>query len=343
MISIYTTMDPVNIKVNKLHKQNKEGLQKSQLVINISGKSATNAVVNSLRRLSLENVPTYSFCDKSINIEVNSSVFDNDYMRNRLSLLTIPNLKVPIYYLRDEYWKNVDYADPNRSKDPDDKLLYDMYINSTNNGDDIMNVTTNEAEYYRDGTREENVFDKNYPVLLVQLKPGQSFKCQCRLVLGVGKRNCCWNASSNSFFEEVDDSFKLTVESMGQLDEVDIMVKSCAYMKERLRETKELLLKKYNTPDITNGDKLLIILDNETHTLGAVLGDALQMNKDVVYAGTSRPDLLLDQIKIKLMTAKTNPLPIVGKTIDYLIELYDNLQKQFSGLKGDTKKTKSKK
>ena len=334
-------MEPVNIKVEKVLKQNRDGLQKSKLVIKITGKSATNAIVNSLRRIALDNIPTYAFCDSSINIEKNSSIFDNDYMRNRLSMVTVPNLKVPIYYLRDEYWKNIDYADPNRSKDPDDKMIYEMYVNATNDGHDIMNVTTNEAEFFKDGDKQLNVFSQEYPCLLVQLKSGQSFKAQCRLVLGVGKRHCCWSAASNSFFEEVDDGFKFTVESMGQLDEVDIMVKACAYMKERLSETKDLLLSKYNTPDITNGKQLLLVLDNETHTVGNVLGEALQINNDTVYCGTARPDLLLDQIKIKMLTKTTNPLLVVGKSIDYLVSLYDNMQKQFSAMKENKSENKS--
>ena len=38
-------------------------------------------------------------------IEENSSRFDNDYMRMRISQFTIPNIKNDIVYLEDSFWK----------------------------------------------------------------------------------------------------------------------------------------------------------------------------------------------------------------------------------------------
>ena len=121
-------MSKVDVSVKQVSKQQFLEYQASQLILELQGKEINEAVVNTLRRLSLEFVPTYSFSDKTINIEENSSIFPDDYMKLRLCQLTIPELKVPVSYLPDKYWKDVDFADPERERHPNDKSNYELYI-----------------------------------------------------------------------------------------------------------------------------------------------------------------------------------------------------------------------
>src|SRR5579885_2835589 len=134
-------MEPIDIKITQLHKQEFKNLQSSQLIIEISGKSVNSALVNTFRRISYDYIPTYAFPTESIYIEKNTSIFNNDYMKLRLSQMTIPNIVNKIYYLEDKYWKNIKYDNPERDKHPNDKKILEFYVNAINNTNEIMNVT----------------------------------------------------------------------------------------------------------------------------------------------------------------------------------------------------------
>jgi hypothetical protein len=104
------------IKITELSKQESSGLKNSQLVLEISGDSVNFAIVNTIRRLVMDYIPSYSFCNDSIEIAENNSVFNNDEMKLRLSQMTIPNISNKINHLEKKYWKGVDYNDKNIEK-----------------------------------------------------------------------------------------------------------------------------------------------------------------------------------------------------------------------------------
>lgn len=301
--------------------------QKSKLVLDISGKSVNTTVVNTLRRLSMDYVPTYAFPPESITIEKNTSVFNNDMMRNRLSQLTIPNIANEIYFLEDKFWKGINFANPNRDKHPDDKKVLEFYLNATNNTNDIMNVNTGHAKVYEDGIELKDVFDKNYSDLIIQLRPKEVFSCKCVGILSIGKNNNIWAASGNTYYDDINDNkFEFTVESQRQMKEYEILIKSCKILKEKIKLIKKTVSDKYDKPEITNGSALKIILENEDHTLGNIINECLQTNKNVLYSGMSKPDLLVDNMVIKFTTAKKNPLIPLFESLDYITKLYNKIE-----------------
>src|ERR1700679_658047 len=110
-------MKNIDINIKQIHKQPFENLQASQLILDISGTTVNCCLVNSLRRLCIDHIPTYSGCEKSIVIDKNTSIcYDNDYMRLRLSQITVPNVQIDVSHLEDKYWKDIDFGDPNRIK-----------------------------------------------------------------------------------------------------------------------------------------------------------------------------------------------------------------------------------
>jgi DNA-directed RNA polymerase subunit L len=325
-----------SIKLIELSKQKFEGLKASQLVLEFSGKGINSSIVNTLMRLSLDDVPTYGFIKDSINIEKNTSIFDNDYMKNRLEQFTIPNIKVPIEYLHLDYWLDVDYSDPERLKHSDDTKTVELVIHALNDttgktdtDEDILNVTTDWAKYYEDNVEIKNKFDKKYPALIIKLKPGQEFKCNMKGVLGCGRRNDIWAAAANSYFETDDDkTFKFTIESQGQLDEYKILYNSCIVVQEKLKEIKEKLERNVNV--LSKDDKQLhIFLENETQTMGNIINEALQDSNNIKFSGLSQPDGLVDEILIKLESVKPNPLKYVFEIFEDLSAVFKDLQSKF--------------
>lgn len=324
-------MDPINIKIVELKKLPFKDIQNSSLMLEISGKTANTTLVNTLRRLVLNNIPTYAFTSDTITISENTSRFDNDEMRLRLSQITPFNIQVPIDLLDDKYWLNVNYSDKNREKHPNDKKLYEMYINAVNNTTEIMNVTTNDATFYEDG--EENMsicgMHKDFPALLIKLKPKESFKSRSVAVLGLGLRNNIWAGAANAFYEEIDNNkFKLTLLSQGQMDEYELLHKGCIILKKELDNIKSIIGNRYKNSPLLKNNMIKIKLENKDHTIGNVINEYLQLNKNIGFSGLSKPDLLLNEIVLTIESLGSNPLNPLFETIDYVIKIFDNIQKQ---------------
>lgn len=322
-------MDPINIKVVELKKSPYKELQSSELMIEMEGKTMSSSVANTLRRISMNNIPTYGFCKESIFIEENTSIYDNDYMRLRLSQFVIPNISNNIDYLQEKYWQDVDYADPEREKHPQDKLVFEVFINTTNTTKDTYNVTTNDAKYFKNASEVKNVYDEKYPHLIIQLKPTQTFKCRMVTVMGIGKRNAIWSACHAYYEEKTLNDYKISIRSFGQLSEYEILLKACNIIKIKLLETKKYI----SEMDELKDQKIVILrLQNEDHSLGYLLGSFLQENKKISYAGFSKPDLLIDEVVLKIESVNDNPIKTLFETMDYLVDLFDNISRQLKKL-----------
>lgn len=324
-------MEKININIKEFAKQEYDDLQASRLTLHFSGKSVTPELTNTLRRLAIDYVPSYAFHRNNIYIEKNTSLFNNDYMRLRLSQISIPFIMCDVSYLEPEYWQNIDYSNPNRLRHPLDTKQLEMYINSINNTNEVMNVTTNDVRIYENGIEVFDKFNKKYPHQLIQLRPGETFSCRMVSSLGVGKNNNIWASAKNSYhvYDPVDETnIKLLIESNNQFDEYEIMYKACLVLDKKLNEIKTRIINTYDKPEYTNTNKLKIVIENEDHTVGNILNTYLQLNKNVLFSGYSKPNLLEDIVIIKLQTIENDPFKEVIKTLDYILELFDNIKNQ---------------
>lgn len=328
-------MNKIDINIVEIHKQEFKNLQASQLVLGISGNSVNCSLINTLRRLIYDYIPTYAFNRENITIEKNTSVFNNDEIKLKLSTITIPKIINSIYYLDDEYWLNVDYRDPQRKKHPDDKKIIEMYINATNDTDEIMNVTSEIAKVYED-SQEVEKFDPNFPNLIIQLRPKQSFSCRCVCSLGVGKNNTIWYGAGNCFYTESNENdFKLTIESQGQYDEYELLHKSCRILKEKIKIHKKLIEDNYRSYKSIETDTLKIVLENEDHTLGGIINEYLQENPNVLFSGLSKPNIQIDNMAIEFKTLTSNkmhPIDYFIENLDYVTRIMDTVQDQIEKL-----------
>lgn len=323
-------MDKIDINIEETFKQEIDGLQSSYLKLKIYGKSVGPVLINTLRRLCYDYIPTYAFPGETILIEKNTSIYTNDYMRERLSAITIPKILNSIYYLEDQYWDGITVGDSNRLKHPDDKKILDFYVNGSNNTKDIMNVTTEHSKIYEDGVELKDKFDSKYPCLIIDLRPDQVFSCKCTAVLGIGKMNAIWYAAGNVFYDTKDEKeYDFTIESQGQMDEYEILHKACRVLKEKINYTKQLI--KEHQHD-TNSSKSEIILENEDHTLGGIINDQLQNHKNVVFSGLSKPSLLKDRMIIKFITKNNEPIETFVETLDHIINLFDHIQEKIEDI-----------
>jgi DNA-directed RNA polymerase subunit L len=325
----------------------------SKLVLDFKGKDISNVILNTIRRVCFDDIPTYAFPSELISITDNTTIFDNDMMKNRLSQLPILNTQLDLYYLDQSFWKNIDYSDKKRTKHEKERLI-EIQLNVTNDTQNIKNVTTNDIRYYEDGTEVFGKYHKDAPVLLVQLKPADSFKCTMRAALGIGELNDIWASASMVFYddhttddikggfvEQKEPHITFTIESQGMMDEYMLLIKACLYIQKKLSDIKSEIDKRVKSKEIVDGSSIVFDLVNEDHTIGALINWAFQSHQNILFSGVAKPDHLLKMIRLKVYTDKKSPIPFMFEQIDMLIDLYKQLEidiSKLSGLKFDSAK-----
>lgn len=316
------------INIKQIHKQPTKNLQSSQLILEFDGSTINCCLVNALRRLCIDHIPTYAASERSITIDKNTSIYDNDYMKLRLSQLTVPDIKINIPYLEDKYWKDIDYGNPDRIRHPDDSDMIELYLNVTNNESTNLNVTTNHAKVYINGETVDK-FDEKYPLLLIQLKPKETFSCRCVHALGIGKLSNLW-AGGNIYYEYDEskpNNITMTLESLGQLDEYELLYKACIVMKKKV----ELIRFKLQGFE-RKVEHIAIELWDEDSTMGELINVYLQDHNQIQFSGVKKSDLLIDMMTITYITSAKNPLDPFHEILDYVEELSEFLLEKFDKL-----------
>ena len=321
-----------DIVITKLDYVKSNGFISSSLILELTGKDANVIIANTLRRVGYDDIPTYAFA--YINIEHNNSVFNNDMMKIHLKQLPIYDINNKLYYLHPSFWENVDYNDKNRQKHEKEQMI-DAVVNMYNNTNQIRNVTTDDMEYYIDGNKQKYP-NKNpdAPILLIQLRPNETFKCVMKGCLGVGENSNIW-AASHAFYEEIEkNKIKFTIESMGQMPEHDIIIKGCKLIKMKLEGIKNEITNRVKSRDITKNQSIIFDLQNEDFTIGNLINDILQNHEDIIFAGISKIDHLVKMIRFKMssVSGKT-PIEPFFDSIKFLMVLFDSIEKQIMKIK----------
>jgi len=305
----------------------------SELCVEFTGKDVYFKLINTLSRVASTYLPTYAFPPQLINITQNTcAAYDNQYMQLRFSNLPLYNIDLDIFHLHDKYWKNVNYADLSREKHPSEKDIK-IYINAINNTNEILNITTNDIEVYIENEITKKVYDNKYPILLIKLRPGDSFKCNMSAVLGLGESNTIWRSAVNAYAPYEDDIYTLCLKSNGQESEYVILNKACKHILKRLEDIKKVIEEKVASQEVKNMESLILIIDGEDHTMGEIINYELQSHPNLL-SGFSKPDLLIKSISFKLF-AKNPKIMIssIYESIDKLIEKYTYILKLVEKLK----------
>jgi hypothetical protein len=304
----------------------------SSLKLEFTGKDVYPKLINTISRVAANGIPSYAFPPQLINIEQNTcSAFDNQYMQLRLSNLPIYDVPLDMFHLHDKYWKNVNYNDLNREKSPLEKDIK-IYLNVHNNSDQIQHVTTNDIKMYIDG-EEVNKYNKEFPILLVKLRPNDSFKFNMTAALGIGELHAIWRAAVNSCAPYEDENYYLHLHSNGQETEFIILTKSCKHIIKRLEDIKTQIEKMANEREIKNETKLSLILDGEDHTMGEIINYELQSHQNLT-SGMCKPDLLIKSVTFKLEAIEPSKMiKSIIECIDILLAKYKHILKLTETLK----------
>lgn len=346
----------MDIQIEQTDKNIDEyGLTSLRLLFN--GKDMSYAIANSLRHVCINQIPTYAFHSSKINIFKNTSVYDNSYMKNRLSQIPINNINHDIKYLSLLYYKNINFADPKIEKHENDTLDINYYIKAKNSGannigqENIMYVSTNDLRITINDEIVDNskIYSDKYPILIIKLRPGEEFECSMKGVLAVGELHAIFNAST-VFYDEIDNNkFDLTIRSSGQMSEYSLLILGCEIIIEKYNIIKENIKSNEYKLIVTEDNSLILEMINEDYTCGGPLNYILQGMPEVIFSGITKPNFLQKCMLIKLkVDKKVKVLDLllngIGKCIDQFNKIKNNLEylRDGTGIKTNKALTKNK-
>ncbi len=315
-------MSKVSIKQISWNKEQME----SRLEFNIKGINHT--IINTFRRVILTSIPIYVF--NKITISENTSIFNNNYMNNRIRNLPVFGISSdnPIFTKQintdkketeDMELDEIEISNNDNINSSSLKQLT-MYIDYVNNSDEIITVGTNECKFYYSEKQINSPYSINIPI--IKLQPKQKFKMSAITELGIEEQNSIFSpVSIFSYKMKSDEEYDVFIESRGQLNEKKIFQYAFDNIKMMLFNFLQLIPDK---EDISG--KLL--LNNGDHTIGNLISDGLQKHSLVKFAGYNAPHLLDKKIIFHYeLTKKTNIKDILTEIVNDYIDLFDNINK----------------
>ena len=308
----------MDIKVESI--ENNNIFKTDHLKLRLKGNDINHVYVNTLRRILLEEIPSYGINPDLINISKNSSVYNNDYLRNRLENFPLIDLNFKLDL--EEYNKLRTYTRgiENFNNDYEDNSI-NMYLDVKNNEDKILNITTSDIKYYINDKSEKNIYKKD--LLICKLKKNEELNLSIKVDKGVGLNHSRYSVAHVYYEQFGDNNFLLTIEPRGQLSMKEIILRGLEILKYKL----DLINEKFSKESIDDSEGV-IVLNNEDHTIGNLLTYRLQENSSINFAGYDLEHLLIKDVRIRFSIKDNKKINnILKNEIKYLIDYYDNMEK----------------
>lgn len=287
----------------KPYIKNKQSPTHSYLRFNIKGDYVTEEFANTLKRVMIFYIPAYAFSVNKMKVSSNTSIHDNDYIKNRLSQIPIVNVNSDLFYL-----------DPNDIPESNN-YNEQITIKVKNPSQELMNVYIDRADIYVNNKKVGNKYENIGKILLFQLRHNQEMDCEMNSELGLGCNDDRFSAVSKAFYDEEEPgNILFTLESQGQFSEYDIVTKTCKNIIHKLN-----LLK--TNPNITDDT---IIFEEEDYTYTNIINYYLQ--KRVEYSGLSQPDRNIKKMIIKINSKNTKKDYL--DSINEIISLFEDFSKE---------------
>lgn len=339
----------MDINIELIAHTQRNAIRQGELKLLFSGKDCNEEFINAIGRILTKRVPMYAFPPELINIEkilpesgyIDSVPFNHDYMKLRLSQFPLINIDPGLSLLHEQYWKNVDYLDKDRKKHPNE-LNIEAFIDAKNDTNDIIHVTTNEMTTYVSGSNKNSdikqIYDTEYPLLIISLRPKERFKCSMKAVMGIGLQHSRWNSASNYWCDQETyaDKILLCFQSAFAMDEFVLLERALDNFKKTTMTYKDEIKRLYEL-EKTNNKRFKITLKNEDHTFGEVINYEFQSHPLIEKSGNTKPDHLIREVVIDVEAFEQEKLlPAMMESIDNLynkITIVENKIQNFTKTK----------
>jgi len=339
-------MSNIDIKISLKSYQPHDSFRRGRLELIFSGEDVYDQLLNSLGRIISKRVPTYAFPPELINIErilpesgyIDSVPFNHDYMKLRLSLFPPMNIDCGLSSLHEKYWFGVDYLDKDRERHEVEKNI-EAFVAAKNDSNEIIHITTNDMLVYIDGeemNQNGHVYNREYPLLVITLRPNEKFCCSMKAVLGVGLRHSIWDGASNFWMDqetlETTGETILCFQSASRMDERVLLKRGLLYFHERILLYKNEIKRLYLL-EKEESSRFIITLKNEDHTFGEVINYEIQSHPDIMHSGCKKPDHLINEIVIDCIAFdRSKLLNAIMESIDRLVARIDHITRMIDQL-----------
>ena len=282
-------------------------------------------IINTIRRTIISKVPTVAFEPSLMVFTKNTSIMNNDQLRERFSQLPILNYDTKQYFINPIN----DYLKYSQSEEYLNSHIVNIYINAKNTTNDIIPITTNDIKYQIDNKTIDSPYNKKFPIILLKLKKDQEISCKLSSVIGIGYTNNIWSPVSKcTMTYDKEDEMILSINSQGQINEFVIFDKAIDNIIFNL-EMNVNKIKSYISTITNKISSFTITLDDMT--IGKLINDQLQQDKRIKYAGIYQPSYLEQFIKIKIELDDMYDINEIRKILETcsnkLITIFSELKK----------------
>lgn len=293
-------------------------------------KKVDYVIVNSIRRTILTDIPIYAF---ETTVNVNTSVFNNNYIKLRMSNLPIIGIENNNVFFKkveekeeeesnfDEGFGLMDDIELTVDKNIDSSSInnFTLYLNYENKTPDIVTVSTKDCDYFYKGKKISNPYKIDIPI--IKLQPDQKINLTSVSKLGTEKESAIYSPVSICSYQQVsDDEFNFFLESRGQITEHQILERAIDNL---LKNTDELI---NNMSKMKTEDGMIKVGDID-HTLGNLISHFAMMEKKEVEKFTYNQPHPLDPVIVYHYKLKSSSLDKVLEKVN------DNISKTFKTLK----------
>lgn len=318
------------LKLNTISQREDKTIHANHLHLKIKGKSINHVIINTMRRIMLEELPGYGFDINNISIKSNTSVYNNDYLRNRIENLPVPNIENK--FDLDEY-ESIRNTILNKIIEDEDEInnyhLLNMYLKKKNDSDQIINITSDDCEFFLKGKKVKSIY--NNPILICKLKPSEEIELSSVINKSIPLDHTRYSLVGISCFEQInEDEYLFKYENRDQISNKEIFNRTCQIIIFRLKH----FLSKIENKKFSSNNHGKIILENENHTLGNLIARGLQDDKNIEFAAYKMDHLLIKELTIEYVINNNKTInEILNKTINEQIKTYEEIMKDFSSLK----------
>lgn len=319
------------LNINTISQREDKTVHANHLHLKIKGETINHVIINTIRRIMLEELPGYAFDINKISIKNNTSVFNNDYIRNRIENLPIPNLENKFDVDEYESIRNVILNNIIQDKDEDinNYHLLNMYLKKINDSDHIINITSDDCEFYLKGKKIKSIY--NNPILICKLKPNEEIELSAVINKSIPLQHSRYSLVGISCFEQVNENeYIFKYENRDQINNKEIFNRTCKIIIFRLKN----FLSKIKNQKFSNNNHGKIILENENHTMGNLIARGLQDDKNINFAAYKMDHLLIKELTIEYIINNNKSInEILNKTVNQQIKIYEEIIKKFNLLK----------
>jgi DNA-directed RNA polymerase subunit L len=321
------------LSVSKLSSLDDESFRANHLHFKIKGNEINEVIVNVIRRIILEEIPCVSFQKEGIEITSNTSIYNNDYMRNRIENFPLIGIKTKLdlneYEKLRKYTRGLSTSDE-FLEDENVELDNDSYENLLsincdikNSNDSILNVTSEDVSFYKGDEKINSIYKS--PILIIKLKPGENFKFSAKASKGIALNNAGFSCVNICCYEMINkNEYNFKFEPKGQQKSSEILENAFKIIKYRL----ELIKSKIMESAISTNNNGSISFENEDHTFGNLITRGLQEHNNIEFAGYKLENLLIKNIIIEYVTnGGKNIKDIFIDVLKKYIAIFENLNK----------------